>query len=85
MFSAYKSWRRRRILATHALPDDLWNEAVAMLPFLERYDETTLIELRDRAVLVLKDKSIVGQRILHRTGGAHRSGAERHDQPGLGV
>ena len=60
MFSAYKSWRRRRILATHALPDDLWDEAVAMLPFLGRYDDATLIQLRDRAVLFLEGKSIVG-------------------------
>ena len=60
MFSAYKSWRRKRILATHALPDDLWDEAVAMLPFLERYDDATRAELRDRVVLFLEDKSIVG-------------------------
>lgn len=60
MFSAYRSWRRKRILATHALPEDLWTEAVAMLPFLERYDGAILVELRDRVVLFLEDKSIVG-------------------------
>jgi Mlc titration factor MtfA (ptsG expression regulator) len=60
MFSAYKSWRRKRILATHALPDELWDEAVGMLPFLARYDAATLTELRDRVVLFLEDKAIVG-------------------------
>jgi MtfA peptidase len=60
MFNAYRSWRRKRILATNALPDELWNEAVSMLPFLERYDASTLVELRDRVVLFLADKSIIG-------------------------
>ena len=60
LFSTWRGWRRKRILATHALPDDLWNEAVAMLTFLARYDAAALRELRDRVVLFLEDKSIVG-------------------------
>lgn len=60
MWEKFRSWRRRRVLATHALPDALWNEAVGMLPFLARYGDDEIRALRDRAVLFLEDKGIVG-------------------------
>lgn len=60
MWEKFRSWRRRRVLATHALPDALWDEALGMLPFLERYRDEELLLLRDRVVLFLEDKAIVG-------------------------
>jgi len=60
MFERFREWRRKRVLATHALPDALWSEAVGMLPFLELYDEQELGRLRDRVVLFLADKGVIG-------------------------
>ena len=60
MFERIRSWRRKRVLATHALPDELWDEAVGMLSFLEIYDDAELAALRDKVVLFLADKGIVG-------------------------
>ncbi|MEO8134790.1 MAG: M90 family metallopeptidase [Betaproteobacteria bacterium] len=60
MFSKFRAWRRRRVLATQALPDALWNEAVALLPFLEVYRTEELAALRDKVVLFLAAKSVVG-------------------------
>ncbi|MEO7762266.1 MAG: zinc-dependent peptidase, partial [Casimicrobiaceae bacterium] len=60
MFEQFRSWRRKRVLATYALPDELWNEALAQLTCLEIYDPEELAELRERVVLFLEDKGIVG-------------------------
>jgi Mlc titration factor MtfA (ptsG expression regulator) len=60
MFDALRNWRRRRVLARSALPDALWNEAVAALPFLARYDGAELERLRALTVLFLDAKGIVG-------------------------
>ena len=60
MWERFLAWRRRRILATHALPDELWDEALGMLDFLALYRADEMQALRDRVVLFLQDKSIVG-------------------------
>src|SRR5258706_3305692 len=60
MFERFRSWRRRRVLATHALPNELWNEAVDLLPFLAIYDDQELAALRDKVVLFLAEKGIIG-------------------------
>lgn len=60
MFDAVKRWRRRRTLERSALPDALWDEAVASQPFLEGYAGAELARLRDLVVLFLDTKSIVG-------------------------
>ncbi len=60
MFGKLQAWRRRRVLATQAIPDALWNEAVALLPFLEVYRPDEMAALRDKVVLFLAAKSIVG-------------------------
>ena len=60
MLDALKRWRRRRVLERAALPDALWDEAVASLPFLARYDAGELARLRELCVLFLDRKSIVG-------------------------
>jgi len=60
MLDALKRWRRRRALERSAIPDDLWNEAVAALPFLGIYGEAERARLRELVVLFLGRKSIVG-------------------------
>ncbi len=60
MFGRLRRWRQQRVLARFALPDGLWNEAVASLPFLALYDDGELARLRDKVVLFLEDKSVVG-------------------------
>ena len=59
MFDAIRRWRERRILASSAIPEPLWREALEALPFLAIYTESELTRLRERVVLFLSDKSIV--------------------------
>jgi len=59
MFEAFRKWRRNRILANSAIPDELWRGALEALPFLAIYTEPELARLRERVVLFLSDKSIV--------------------------
>lgn len=56
----FRKWRERRVLASTALPDALWTQAIASLPFLARYSTDELERLRDLVVLFLDGKSIVG-------------------------
>ena len=60
MFDALKRWRRRRVLERSALPDALWDEAAAALPFVQDLDDAERARLRDLVVLFLDTKSIVG-------------------------
>jgi MtfA peptidase len=60
MFEAIRNWRRRRMLATAAIPEPLWREALDALPFLAIYTEDELSRLRERVVVFLSEKSIVG-------------------------
>lgn len=60
MLQAIKRWRRSRILARHALPDEFWRGALQALPFVQRYSDAELIRLRELVVLFLHAKSIVG-------------------------
>jgi Mlc titration factor MtfA (ptsG expression regulator) len=62
MFQALRNWRRERVLRRAAIPDSLWREAVAALPFLDTYGEAELARLRELVVLFLDAKSIVGAR-----------------------
>ena len=62
MFDALSRWRRRRILSRAAIPDALWREAVALLPFLALYGDDDLVRLREKVVLFLDAKAIVGAR-----------------------
>ena len=59
MFEAIRSWKQKRVLATSAIPDPLWREALESLPFLAIYTESELARLRERTVLFLASKSIV--------------------------
>src|SRR4051794_14244139 len=60
MFEALRRYRRNRILRKAGLPDDLWNDAYAALPFLAVYSPEERARLRDLVVLFLDAKSIVG-------------------------
>jgi len=60
MLARLRRWREKRALATLALPDALWDAALDALPFLDMYDEAMLARLRERVVLFLAQKSIVG-------------------------
>jgi len=62
MFEALARWRRRKVLRRSALPEALWREAVGTLPFLSIYDDGELSRLRERVVLFLEAKGIVGAR-----------------------
>jgi hypothetical protein len=62
VFDAIRNWRRSRVLAKAALPDALWGEALAALPFLAIYTEDELLELRELCVLFLDAKGIIGAR-----------------------
>ena len=60
MFQALRRWREQRVLRSAALPDALWREALEALPFSAIYTEDELARLRDKVVLFLNAKSIVG-------------------------
>jgi hypothetical protein len=60
MFEALRRWRRQRVLRRAAIPDALWREALAALPFLARYDDAELERLREQVVLFLDAKAVVG-------------------------
>lgn len=58
MFSAYRRWRRRRILARAAIPPTLWEATVESLPALARLDGDERLRLRDLASIFLAEKHI---------------------------
>jgi Mlc titration factor MtfA (ptsG expression regulator) len=60
MFQAIRRWREQQVLRTAALPDALWREALDALPFLAIHTEAELARLRDKVVLFLNGKGIVG-------------------------
>jgi MtfA peptidase len=62
MFGALTRWRQRRLLRRAAIPDALWREAVGLLPFLAGYTDEELARLREKVVLFLDAKGIVGAR-----------------------
>ena len=62
MLEAFRRWRRERVLRTAALPDALWHDALAALPFLALYTADETARLRDLVVLFLDAKGIVGAR-----------------------
>jgi len=62
MFDAISRWRQRRVLERAALPDALWNEAIRRLPFVAIYDDEAIGRLREKVVLFLDAKGIVGAR-----------------------
>lgn len=55
-----RDWRRRRTLARHPIPDDLWQAACAHLPILAALAAAEHARLREQATLVLARKHISG-------------------------
>jgi hypothetical protein len=62
MWGAISRWRQRRILRRAAIPDALWREATGQRPFLAIYDDRELERVREKVVLFLHSKAIVGAR-----------------------
>jgi Mlc titration factor MtfA (ptsG expression regulator) len=58
----FSRWRRARTLQRYAIPEVLWQEALAALPFLSGWRKSELEALRAMSVLFLCDKHIVGAR-----------------------
>lgn len=51
-----KSWRRRRVLARHSIPDELWSRTAADIPAVARLAAADQIRLRDLVLLFLHEK-----------------------------
>jgi Mlc titration factor MtfA (ptsG expression regulator) len=62
MFTALRRWRQQRVLKAHAIPESLWRECLESLPFLAMYTSAELARLREKVVLFLDAKGIVGAR-----------------------
>ena len=60
MLDALRRWRQQRVLRQLAIPEPMWREALEALPFLAIYTDTELALLREKAMLFLHAKSIVG-------------------------
>ena len=60
MFDSLRKWRQQRVLRSAAIPNALWREALEALPFLAIYTDDELARLREKVVLFLSAKSIVG-------------------------
>lgn len=60
MFGTLRRWRQERVLRTQAIPDPLWREALDALPFLAICTDAEIARLRDKVVMFLAAKSIVG-------------------------
>jgi MtfA peptidase len=58
VFGLIKNWRRRRVLARRAIPDELWTSAVAAVPALSRLGGAELERLRTLALLFLSEKRL---------------------------
>lgn len=58
MFSAYRAWRRRRILRKYPLDPTLWQQVSSRFGFVARLDDKEKSRLRDLCVLFLREKQI---------------------------
>ena len=54
----FSSWRRRRVLAAHAIPDALWDATVAATPAVAYLDAGARRRLRDLTLLFLHEKAL---------------------------
>jgi MtfA peptidase len=64
MLTAMRQWRRQRVLRSQAIPEGLWRDGLETLPFLAIYTDAEIARLREKVVLFLDAKSIVGARGL---------------------
>ncbi len=52
----FKHWRRKRILAQHSIPDDVWSAAVSAVPAIARLEPGARERLRALTLLFLHEK-----------------------------
>jgi Mlc titration factor MtfA (ptsG expression regulator) len=62
MFGSLRRWQQQRVLKSQAIPDALWRDSLESLPFLAIYTDDELARLREKVVLFLHAKNIVGAR-----------------------
>src|SRR5260221_7848335 len=62
MFGTLRRWRQQRVLKSQAIPEALWRDALESLPFLAIYTDDELARLREKVVLFLDAKNIIGAR-----------------------
>ncbi|SEN53912.1 hypothetical protein SAMN05216404_105101 [Nitrosospira multiformis] len=60
MLSNIKTWYRRRIIENHSVPDDIWQNAIAHLRFLQGLEAVELERLRECVILFLHVKQVSG-------------------------
>jgi Mlc titration factor MtfA (ptsG expression regulator) len=60
VFQAFKRWRRNRILKRAAIDEALWRAVLERYPFTRALSGEERAHLRERAILFLHEKSIVG-------------------------
>ena len=58
MFSAYRAWRRRRILRKHRLDEAMWQRVSSRFAFAARLTQTERARLGELCVLFLHEKQI---------------------------
>lgn len=58
MFFLLRNWRRRRVLARHAIPDGDWDALLRDTPLLARLGADDRARLRDLSLLFLHEKAI---------------------------
>jgi len=62
VLEALRRWRQQRVLKQLEIPEPMWREALEALPFLAIYTDTELERLREKVMLFLDAKGIVGAR-----------------------
>src|ERR1700682_3182919 len=62
VLDSIRKWKRKRLLASSAIPEPLWREALETLSFAAIYTDAEIVRLRELAVMFLSEKSIVGGR-----------------------
>jgi MtfA peptidase len=60
VLDSIRKWKRKRVLASSAIPEPLWREALETLSFVAIYTDAELARLRELSVMFLSEKSIVG-------------------------
>jgi hypothetical protein len=60
-------WRRKRVLAKHAIDDALWRRSVRDLPFIGKLGEEETQKLKELVILFLSEKQFSGAHGLHVT------------------
>jgi Mlc titration factor MtfA (ptsG expression regulator) len=58
MLSAYRAWRRRRILQRHPIDDSLWQRTASLFGFVVRLTDEDRERLRELCILFLHEKQI---------------------------